>query len=113
MMANTSHGIIFQSFLMMTLICGLHLVPKITTEHIKLNLFSVMNVRLAAQVLSVYQALHMYGAPDTAAASIYCRMLDQFFDCLNVRNTEEATIKCKSFLKPYTSSSDERFYMVN
>ena len=91
--------------------CGLHLVPKITNEHIKLSPFSVMNVRLAAQVLSesVYQALHMYGPPDAAATSIYCRMLDKFFDCLNVRNTKEATIKCKPFLKPYTSCVDERF----
>ena len=32
--------------------CGLHLVPKITTEHINLLAFSVMNVSLAAQVLS-------------------------------------------------------------
>ena len=51
----------------------------------------------------------MYGPPDAAATSIYCRMLNQFFDCLKVRNTEEVTIKRKSFLKPYTSSNDERF----
>ena len=51
----------------------------------------------------------MYGPPDAAATPIYCQMLDLFFDCLNVRNTEEATIKCKSFLKPHTSSNDERF----
>ena len=31
---------------------GLHLLPKITNEHISLTPFSVMNVRLAAQVLS-------------------------------------------------------------
>ena len=70
-----------------------------------------MNVRLAAQILSesVYQALHMYGPPEAAATSIYCRMLDQFVDCLNVRNTKEAAIKRKSFLKPYISSKDERF----
>ena len=53
---------------------GLHLVPHITNEHIKLSPFSVMNVRLAAQLLSesVYQALHMYGPPEPAATSIYC-----------------------------------------
>ena len=70
--------------------CGLHLVPKITNEHIKLSPFSVMNVRSAAQVLreSVYQALHMHGPPEAAATSTYCRMLDQFFDCLNVRNAK-------------------------
>ena len=30
--------------------CGLQLCPKITSEHINLTSFSVMNVRLAAQV---------------------------------------------------------------
>ena len=60
-MANTSHD------------CGLHLVPKITNEHIKLSPFSVMNVRLAAHALSesVYQVLHMYVPPEAAATSIY------------------------------------------
>ena len=43
----------------------------------------------------------MYGPPEAAATSIHCRMLDQFFDCLNVRNTKETAIKGKTFLKPY------------
>ena len=30
--------------------CGLHLLPKITYEHIKLTSYSIMNVKLAAQV---------------------------------------------------------------
>ena len=70
-----------------------------------------MSVRLAAQVLSesVHQALHMYGPHEAAGTSIYCRMLEQFFDCLNVRNTKEAAIKRRPFLKPYISSNDERF----
>ena len=89
--------------------CGLYLVPKTANEHIKLSPFSVMNVRLAAQVLSVsaYEALHMYCPPE-AEATIYCRMLDQFFDYRNVRNTKEAAIKRKPFLKPYISFNDER-----
>ena len=71
--------------------CGLHLVPKITNDHIKLTPFSVMNVRLAAQVLSesVFQALKTFGPPDAIATAVYCRMFDKFFDCLNVRNTTE------------------------
>ena len=46
--------------------CGLQLCPKITTEHIKLTPFSVMNVRLAAQVLSisVIIALKSFGPPE-------------------------------------------------
>ena len=91
--------------------CGLHLVPKITNEHISLTPFSVMNVRLAAQVLSesVFQALQTYGPPDAIGTAIYCRMFDKFFDCLNVRNKTEAVTKAKPFLKPYESQDDERF----
>ena len=32
--------------------CGLKLLPKLTNEHFKLTSYSVMNVRLAVQVLS-------------------------------------------------------------
>ena len=50
-----------------------------------------MNVRLAAQVLSesAYQAFHTDGPPEAVATATYCRLIDQFFDCLNVRNTKE------------------------
>ena len=46
--------------------CGLHLVPKITDDHIRLTPFSVMNVRLATQVLSesVSKALQTFGPPE-------------------------------------------------
>lgn len=91
--------------------CGLHLVPKITNEHISLTPFSVMNVRLAAQVLSesVFQALQTYGPPDAIGTATYCRMLDKFFDCMNVRNSVECVRKQKPFLKPYENLDDERF----
>ena len=79
--------------------CGLHLVPKITNEHISLTPFSVMNVRLAAQVLSesVFQALQTYGPPDAIGTATYCQMFDKCFDCLNVRNTKEHLTKAKPF----------------
>ena len=32
--------------------CGLHILPKITYEHIKLTSYSIMNAKLAAQVLN-------------------------------------------------------------
>ena len=91
--------------------CGLHLVPKITNEHISLTPFSVMNVRLAAQILSesVFQALRTYGPPDALETATYCQMFDKFFDCLNVRNTKEHLTKAKPLLKPYESENDERF----
>lgn len=82
--------------------CGVHLVPKITNNHIKLTPFSVMNVRLAAQVLSesVFHALQTYGPPEAEATATFCMMMDKFFDCLNIRNTKEGITKAKSFLKP-------------
>ena len=96
--------------------CVLKLVPNITNEHINLTSYSVMNVRLAAQVLSesVYQALTSYGPPEASGTAKYCQMLDKFFDCLNVKNTVEASTKCKPFLKPYNSLNDERFaWLIN
>ena len=91
--------------------CGLHSIPKITADHIQLTSFSVMNVRLAAQVLSesVYHALHNFGPPEAAATAKFCLMFDKFFDCLNVKNTDEATTKLKPFLMEYRSPDDERF----
>ena len=32
--------------------CGLHILPKLCTEQAKLTSYSIMNVKLAAQVLS-------------------------------------------------------------
>ena len=32
--------------------CGLHILPKLSYEHIKLTPYSIMNVKVAAQVLS-------------------------------------------------------------
>ena len=71
--------------------CGLQLCPKITTEHIKLTPFSVMNVRLAAQVLStsVSVALKSFGPPEATATAKYCEMFAKSFDCFIVRNTKE------------------------
>ena len=75
-----------------------------------INIIFCLNVRLAAQVLSesVYHALHNFGPPEAAATAKFCLMFE-FFDCLNVKNTDEATTKLKPFLKEYRSPDDERF----
>ena len=88
---------------------GLHFLPKITQEHKQLNSFSIMYVRLAVQILSssVAHVLREYGPPEAAGTSKFCELMDQFFDCMNVRNCTEH--KLKPFLKPYTSIEDERF----
>ena len=91
--------------------CGLHLLPKLTEDHIQLNSYSVMNVKLAVQVLSstVAQVLNNFGSKETAATATFCGMMDQFFDCTNVRNTKEGGRKLKPFLQPYSSQDDIRF----
>ena len=53
---------------------GLHYLPKITQEHIRLNSYSVMNVRLAVQILSssVANVLRQYGPPEAAGTATFC-----------------------------------------
>ena len=90
---------------------GLKLLPRLTTDHIKLNSYSKMKVRLAAQVLSssVAAVLRSFYSGDTSATADFCDNIDKFFDCLNVRSCHEHERKRKNFLKPYVSIDDERF----
>ena len=97
---------------------GLKLLPRLSYEHVNLTPYSVMRVNLAAQVLSTSFAavLKTFGPPETAATAKLCKMVDGFFDCLNVRNTTEHQRKRKPFLAPYTSVDDERcglLYFLN
>ena len=80
-------------------------------KHIELTPYSVMNVKLAVQILSdsVNQALPTYVPPEAVATAKFCKMLDSFFDCINVRNTQVVILKREQFLKPYESLDDERF----
>ena len=90
----------------------LHQLPKLTVDHIYLNSFSKMKVRLAAQVLSstVATALrqhHLNGEAEETAK--FCEMVNKFFDCLNTRSTTEHTRKRNESLAPYSSLDDWRF----
>ena len=71
--------------------CGLKMLNKLTSDHINLTPFSVMRVRLAAQVLSetVGSVLNSFGPVDAVGTARFCLMMDKFFDCLNVKNTEK------------------------
>ena len=91
--------------------CQLHACPKLTVEHIKITPFSAMNVRLAAQVLSnsCSTAIEIYAPSDTAGTAQFCKYFDDFFDCLNVRNTNDYILKRNSFLKPFSDTNDVRF----
>ena len=90
---------------------GLKLLPRLTYKHINLNAYSVMRVNLAAQVLSasVSSVLRAFGPPEAAGTARLCEMVDQFFDCLNVRSLTEHQGKRKPFLAPYRSVQDGRY----
>ena len=62
------------------------------------------------QVLSesVANAFSYFDDPDTTETQRFVSLFDKFFDCLNVRSTNEWIGKRNPNLKPYTSPSDER-----
>ena len=90
---------------------GLKSLPKLTSDHVNLNSYSVMHVNLAVQVLSATMSsvLTSFGPPDVAGAAKFCGMLDKFFDCMNVRSLTEHERKHKPMLVPYTDINNERF----
>ena len=73
-----------------------------------------MNVSLAAQVLSATTAntLKQFYGSDTHETAEFCKLMDMFFDALNVRSTKEGQFKRKKFLQPYTSLNDEKFHWL-
>ena len=75
---------------------GLHIIPKITYKHIKLTPYSIMNVKLTAQVLSlsVSKVLSKYGPPDAAGTAEFCLLMDTFFEIMNVKNVNAHQIGC-------------------
>ena len=87
------------------------MLNKLTSDHINLTPFSVTRVGLAAQVLSetVGSVLNSFGPADAVGTAKCCLMMDNFFDCSNVKNTMEYKAMQKPFLKPYTSVDDVRF----
>ena len=76
---------------------GLKLLPKLKDKHVNLNPGLVINMKLAAQVLSetVGKVLLINGSEEVSAAANQCLMMDQFFDRLSVSNTEEHKLKLK------------------
>ena len=54
-------------------------------------------------------ALTFYDQDETTETRVFIRMIDQFFDCLNVRSKLEGKLRRKDQRVPYTSPSDYRF----
>ena len=59
-------------------------------EHIKLTPYSIMNVKLAAQVLSsaVSKTLTSYEPPEAAGTAKFCLLMDNLFDIMNIRKIQ-------------------------
>ena len=76
---------------------ALHRLPKLTLDHILLSSFSKMKVRLAES-----------GDPSVVGTAMFCRIINDFFDCSNVRSTTEHERKRNDRIKPYESVDDER-----
>ena len=62
---------------------GLKLITKITDEHVRLTLYSKINVSLAAQVLSksVSNILYGYYPPETHVTAELCMYMDTSSQC--------------------------------
>ena len=91
--------------------CGLQLLPKITYEHVYLTPYQVVNVRLAAQMLSTTasKVLSNYGPADATGTAEFCLMFDKFFDIMNVSSTTVSSHKLKPLNAPFSSTDDPQF----
>ena len=89
---------------------GPKLAPRLSQQHINLNPYSVMNVRLAVQTLSSTTAIALrnYYDTETHRTAELCDTMNRFFDMLNIRNNKENITKLNSNLKPFTLTDDER-----
>lgn len=90
--------------------CGLHLAPKLTTDHIVLTSYSTIHVKLAVQILSntVSTALKHYMSEEASETAMLCSIMNKFFDRGNVRSITEHNWKKNDDAKPYQDPNDDR-----
>ena len=58
---------------------------------------------------TVADALTYYNDESTIETRTFIRLIDSFFDCLNVKSQQEGIMKRKPNREAYTKPSDERF----
>lgn len=61
---------------------------------------------------SVACALQYIDNDDTIETRLFIRMIDKFFDCLNVKGPLMAKLKRKDDKVPYYSAMDHRFEVI-
>ena len=83
---------------------ALHVLPKLSLDHIVLTPYSKMKVKLTTQVLSrtVAITLEESGDEEVLGTSQFCRIMNDFFDSTNVRSLTEHDRKRNHFIKPYS-----------
>ena len=88
----------------------LHTLPNLSLDHIVLTSYSKMKEKLETQVLSrsVAIALEESGKEEVTGSAQFCRMLNDFFDCSNVRSPTEHIRKINYLIKPYESPNDKK-----
>ncbi len=62
---------------------------------------------------TVADALTFYNDNETTETRIFIRLVDEFFDCLNVKNRLEGKLKRKNARLPYCKPTDHRFKVTN
>ena len=86
------------------------LCPKLNQSHVHLSSFNRMNVRLAAQVMSetVASAMELRYGDYVGETVGFIRLINKWFDIVNVKNLQEAGRTRNPNLAPFRSDVDER-----
>ena len=77
---------------------GLKLIIKLNAEHIRLNPYSKMIVRLATLSESLGNHLYTYHGPECHSTADLCIMMDKCFDLLNIKNEVQMTKESNGLL---------------
>ena len=91
--------------------CGLHILPKLIIEHIKLTPYSTMNVKLAAQVLSstVSNVLLKYRPPEATRPAKFCSFMGMFFNIMKIKGINSHKFELKPSLLPFLRVGELQF----
>ena len=91
--------------------CGLHILPKLCIEHIKVTPYSIMNVKLALQVIisTVSKVFLKYVPPEAAGTVKFCSLMDMFFNRMDIRDINSHKFELKPSLLPFSRVDVPRF----
>lgn len=82
---------------------------KRLSQESQLKCVCVCHLNMQVMSESVASALQVVDNDNTQETRLFIRMIDKFFDLLNVKGPQMAKLKRKDSIAPYSSPSDERF----